>query len=636
MRIGTSYYPEGLGDDEWAKDLRAMRDAGLTVLRIAEFAWSAMEPREGVYDFAWLDRFLNLAHEHRLEVVLCTPTATPPAWMTTQYPEMMVEMRDGRRNGPGGRRDADVENEVYRYFSAQIAQAMGRRYGDHPAVVGWQIDNELLGPEGIAPECHSAAATFRFRQHLKAIHGDVATLNTRWGTRFWSQDYSDWGEVPTPRHPRSTMGQVLDYSRYFSDSQKRFLILQRDALRAVVSPRQWISHNSTAVFDRGLDHADWAEALDICGWDAYFGAAGGYRPAASAALAHDLFRSAKQLPFWAFETNAVDARTTPAYWAEMRARGAEAVIVWHWRGHRANAEAGSNTICDHAGRPYDEKIQWLKAIASRPELAVPLPERFEPRRAAILFCPDCVRTSLTPDPYIQRGLEKKIGYLKVLVETYHLARAAGIALDVVRPGQPLDGYDLLLMPGAMFLSESATADIRRFVERGGALLGVAKTAHQDKWATRYPVPGAPLAETLGFAMRREVQSSSPMKIQMSDGQIVECEAHLERIEDAPAATIRGTFLDGPAAGQPAVLSHRFGKGSVEYVAGLAPKAIDAAIRRAAESAKIPIHEPVADGAILYPALDGDGAWALNHSDQAVKIDGVTIKPGDFGKLKAKR
>ena len=431
MKLGVSYYPEITPEAEWPTDLRHMREAGLTIIRMAEFAWSALEPREGVYEFSWLDRFLDLAHANGLQIILCTPTATPPAWLGTQYPEVYVELADGSRRRHGGRRDMDLDNEIYRHFCVQITTRLGERYGKHPAVIGWQLDNELFGVEGpdLPPGCHTRASTFRFRQYLKRVHGDLATLNARWGTRCWSQEYSEWGQIETPRHPRATLGQWLDYLRWFNESLAGFLRLQAEALRPLIEPRQFITHNSTAIFDRAIDHIALGEAMDVVGWDAYFGAAGSPHRESFTALAHDLFRSAKQAPFLVLETGAMPPHTgrAPAFFAEMRAHGAEMAILWHWRGHRAGPERHLETVCDHAGRPWEDRVAILRALAKRPELSAPLPKTYPRRKAAIFFSADCVADFLSPNPYVKRP--RPFAYLHTLVETYHAFRRLGVGMQ---------------------------------------------------------------------------------------------------------------------------------------------------------------------------------------------------------------
>ncbi|MDR3706925.1 MAG: beta-galactosidase [Capsulimonadaceae bacterium] len=639
MKIGTSYYPELIDEAEWEQDLDNMRAANLSVIRMLEFAWTAIEPREGCHDWAWLDRFAALAHSRQIELILCTPTATPPPWLTTQYPEVLIESRDGERRAPGGRRDADVDNPILRHYAVEIATKLGERYGNHPAVIGWQIDNELLGPEGMGtpPESHSIASTFRFRQYLKQVHGTLATLNSRWGTRFWSQEYSDWGEIGTPRNPRSTMGQVLDYSRRFSQSQVEFLKLQYDALRAVISPRQWVTHNSTAVFGRGLDHTDYHAVLDVAGWDAYPGAAGQPHMEASTSLAHDLFRSAKQKPFWVMETTAAvstDGRKgngTLAFFAEMRAHGADAILVWHWRNHRANAENLNDSICDYAGRPYAHRVAFLQALAARRELQAPLPADIPKRRAAILFCRDSERTALTPDPYLAR--HKVVSYRTVVAETYKALWQLGVAVDMVRPGDSLDGYDFVAMPSARLLSRDAAQPIRDFVARGGILLGVAKTAHQDEWGAFYPTLGEPLTDLLGFTVRRDEMYSEPLTVRLESGATVPCEPHVERIEPVSAHPV-AWFAGGPLDGCVAGAINDCGEGRVYYAAGCAPALIERLTRLAVQQAGIPcVPGSLPDGVSVLPhLLDGGGVWVFNHGDQRLRVANRSIAPHDFALL----
>jgi len=154
MKLGTSYYPECYDRSQWEGDLRLMQDTGLEIIRIFDFAWTTVERKEGVYEWEWLDAFLDLCDEVGMQVILCTPTATPPPWLHRQHPEIMAELRDGTRIQFGGRRGVCNTNEVYRRYSVGIASKMAERYGQRECVVGWQIDNELHGPPGGTTECH--------------------------------------------------------------------------------------------------------------------------------------------------------------------------------------------------------------------------------------------------------------------------------------------------------------------------------------------------------------------------------------------------------------------------------------------------------------------------------------------------
>ena len=632
MRWGTSYYPELVDEAEWARDLDHMCAAGIDCLRILDFAWTAIEPREGCFTWEWLDRFVALAAERNLGLILCTPTATPPPWLARQFPEIMIENRDGTLRQLGARRDADVDSPIYRHFSALIAGALGRRYGQHPAVLGWQIDNEMLGPEGVSPECHSRASQWRFRDFLKRRHGDIATLNRRWGLRFWNQEYSDWGEVDTPRQAvRCVLGHWLDYQRFFSESQRDFINVQLAALRAEVLPTQWISTNATAVFDRGLDHLTFAESLDMVGWDAYVGAAAGNAACqrhAFTAAAHDLFRAAKAKPFWVFETNALDHEITAAFCAEAAARGAAGIIFWHWRPHRANMESGGVAICDLAGRPVAERIARLQALRAHPELTA-LKGPLARRRAAILFCNDNVRAEDCPKYSPGRP---PVRYLEIFASMYAAMWRLGIAVDVVRPQDDLSGYQLIGVPSLLFVSQEVTAKLTSTVAAGTVLLGCAKSAHRDAWGACYDEPVGPLTDMLGFAQRWDEWVEGPLTIQFGNevaGQVFCPGAAWAERADVTDGEVLARFTGGALDGSVAAFRRRHGTGHVFYLATTSDAAIELLARQAAITAGMTCVDHTHPNVGSCADLAGRGQWYFNHESHVVNVDGLSIPAGGY-------
>jgi len=639
MKLGTSYYPELVAETEWRRDLLNMREARLSVIRMNEFAWSSLEPREGEYDFGWLDRFLDLAHKLGFEVILCTPTATPPAWFGTQYPEVYVELADGEVRRHGGRRDMDLDNEIYRYFAHQITVKLGERYGQHPAVTHWQLDNELFGVEGPAlpPGCHTRAATFRFRQYLKRVHGDLATLNARWGTKFWSQDYSDWSQIETARHPRTTLGHWMDYARWFNESLSGFLKLQADALRGIVNPRQLITHNSTAIFDRGIDHIATGESLDVVGWDAYFGAAGRPYPDAFTAIAHDLFRSAKRKPFLVLETGLAgkgDPSHSAAFFAEMRARGAEMVVLWHWREHRSGPERRSGAFCDHAGRPWADRMAFMQGLAKRAELATPLPVSYAPAKAAILLTVDNVSTVLAPNPYAKGP--RKHDYLRMVIECYRAFRRLGVMVDVVRPGDSLDGYTLLIAPATKLIDVKTAADISAFVAKGGTLFATAKAAHETPWGAYLPVHGEPLAEVLGLTVRHDFNLNAVQPVRLAVGdELMNAEEYGDRVE-LTTATVLASCEGGPWAGSTASSVNTHGQGRAYHVALRSSELIARIAREAVEQAGLPVHAAPGEDAVVVPHLEGKGVWVFNYGAAPVTFAGVEVGAQDFEMIPSAR
>lgn len=654
MKFGTSYYPELTPENEWRRDLDLMCSAGLKVVRILDFAWSAIEPREGENTFDWLDRFLDLCSSTGLEVVLCTPTAAPPQWLMLQYPQMMVERRNGDRLVYGERRACCVNNTVYRDYSAELARRLGERYGHHPAVIGWQIDNELIGPEFREFfECHCPDCAWRFRQWLKARYPSVQALNDAWGLKFWSMEFAAWGEVPTPRCHRACLGHTLDFHRFYSDSQVEYLKVQYDALRAAIDERQFVSHNSTGIFDRGIDHRDYSRALDVAGWDAYRGAAAaGHGPHAPAsALAHDLFRCSLNKPFWVFETSP-DADMPLAFFAEAQARGAQGVLFWLWRTHRANLEQGSTAFCDFDGVPYEGRLERLRIIQARLAELAPEPAASTPRAAtAFLFHPDNVRAE-------HRSPKRPMPYLDGVFRLYAPLWRHGIATDLAYPGDALgggvadpgpgscrvageaeggptsatgcDGYRLAVMPGLRLMSVAQAETIRAFVAGGGVLLATARTAHMDLHGVYYRNLGEPLLDVLGVRIRPEPVNLTGSEVLTSDGQTFALQGpHGEWIEPGDDVEVLARFRGGALEGKPAAFTRIFGKGRVFYAAAQACDGLNAWLAKEAASAASLVWFDNANPDLgLLPSPDGSGFRAFNHGESDCTFGSRTLSAHD--------
>lgn len=617
MRFGTSYYPELVDPAAWERDLDLMRGSGLDHLRLLDFAWSAIEPREGSHDWGWLDRFVDAAARRGFGLILATPTATPPAWFARQYPEAMLHGRDRRPRKWGNRREGDIEHPIYRDFCTRIAEALGRRYGRHPAVLGWQLDNELIGSELLPPENHSPMAQWRFRAFLRRQHGEIETLNQRWGMRFWNQELDHWGEVETPHHDRPCLGHWLDYCRHFSESQRDFLALQATTLRPHLAAGQWISHNSTAVFGRGLDHRVYAEALDMVGWDAYAGAGGGAsqaeRPAFDA-LAHDFFRSTFHRPFWVFETGPMDRPHTPALMAEMAVRGAGGICFWHWRQHRAHVEMGCPAVCDHAGRPIPERLAALRALVGDPLLA-PLPGPVSRAPAALLFSADGVRHGMQPEPYRQGRSD---WYLRAVGAWAMAARALGVPLDVVRPGDQLDGYRLVIAPSPLLLTAEQGARLVDAARAGAVVAGSARSGHLDPWGAYHAELGRPLAELLGTVWNR--QESAPEEAQACwAGRTLPVDPWAERvsaIDGEVLARVQGGAWDGAVA----AYRRACGAGSAVYLPCWSPALCQEALALAAGMAGIATVVPAA-GVGHVPDPLGRGCWTFEDASGVYRLMG---------------
>lgn len=267
MTMGTCYYPEHWEESLWESDLDRMLQTGISVIRIAEFAWSRIELREGEYDFSFYDRFLDLCAHKGMKVIFCTPTATPPAWLTEKYPEVLNARKDGVLYRHGGRKHYNYNSPVYLSYCQKIVTQSAAHYGKHPSIVGWQIDNELNCE---LSEFYSDADDQAFRDFLIDKYKGIDSLNKAWGNAFWNQTYTAWEEVHLPRLTPSegiNPHMHLDYYRFIAESTFRFCKMQADIIKKYRKKGDFITTNG--MFPNIDNHRMAKECLDVYTYDSY-------------------------------------------------------------------------------------------------------------------------------------------------------------------------------------------------------------------------------------------------------------------------------------------------------------------------------------------------------------------------------
>jgi len=267
MTMAVCYYPEHWDKTLWEDDLNRMLDAGITVIRIAEFAWSLFEPEEGRFQFDFFDEFLELCLEKKMKIIMGTPTATPPAWLTEKYPEVLNCNIEGIPYRHGGRKHYNYNAPVYQELSARIVTWLAEHYGSHPAVVGWQVDNELNCE---TCEFYSEADSAAFRVFLEKRYKTLEALNQAWGTVFWNQTYTDWKQIYIPRltlNKGVNPHMHLDYFRFISDSTLRYCGMQAGILRKYIKAEDFITTNG--MFWNVDNHRMQKDCLDVYTYDSY-------------------------------------------------------------------------------------------------------------------------------------------------------------------------------------------------------------------------------------------------------------------------------------------------------------------------------------------------------------------------------
>jgi beta-galactosidase len=627
-RLGVAYYPEQWPRERWPVDAALMADAGLSLVRIGEFAWSRVEPARGRFDFGWLDDALDVFASVGLDVVLGTPTAAPPAWLIERHPEILPVHTDGRRAPFGNRRHYCPNAPAVREAAERVVSALGERYGRDARVVAWQIDNELGG------RCYCDTCRERFQGWLEERYGSLDNLNESWGTAFWSQVYSSWGQIPLPPTDPVALpngfapyapnpGLALDFRRFASESLIGFLRLQVDVLRRHTRD-QPITHNLMGFAFGEVDYHALAAEVDFISWDNYpvLDATGRW---STPALAADTMRGLTGQPTWVLEQQVGalgwEMLLTPRR-GEMRlhalqaiAHGAEAIFFFRWRTARFGTEQHWHGVLDadgRTGRRYRELCALADELSS---LRHALADARPLAEAALLNDYDS-RFALQAQP-----TNRMLAYEEHMQCHYEALRRLGLGVDVVAPAADLSRYALVVAPNLYVVDPAVSEALRRYVDEGGVLVLSPRAGVKDRANAlpERPVP-AWLDELAGLEVVDYASEREPVPVAIDGGSFAGWYEEVELKGARPLAL----YSSGEFAGSPAVAVNDVGHGRVVYIAGVADvETLRGFLRRVCDTG---VELP--DGVELVRLAsesNGELSFLLNHADEErkVELDGRT-------------
>ena len=584
MVLGTCYYPEHWPENLWEEDLERMLECGIQVIRIAEFAWSKVEPYEGVFTYEFFDRFLDLAREKGMKVIFCTPTATPPAWLTEKYPEVLNGTIDGVLFRHGGRRHYNYNSPVYQEKTRIITEAFASHYGPHPAVIGWQIDNELNCERD---EFYSESDTAAFRVFLQKKYGSLDKLNEAWGTTFWNQTYTDWKEVHIPRTTPSNNTnphEVLDYTRFISDSACRYAKLQSDIIRKYVKPGDFITTNG--LFSN-LDNQRMAgESLDFIMYDSY-------PNFAFTKENYEKFSATLQDRMWS--RNLTEVRTvspnfgimeqqsgangwnnrmaapTPkpgqmTLWTmQSAAHGADYVSYFRWRTCTMGTEIYWHGILDYSGRENRRLGEVLEIHRKFQAISEAAGSRYEARTAVLKDYDNIWDAQLD----IWHGDVDRLSQQSLFLA----AQKSHTPMDYVylredTTAEDLKKYQVIFYPHPVIVNQQRAAILEEYVEDGGCLVLGCRSGYKDMTGKcvmdRLPGLFAKISGTDIPEYTRVNPDDEPVYIDW-DGIRLEAAVFNDQLEPLTAdAQVLGRYENCYYAGSPGLICNVLGAGKVYY------------------------------------------------------------------------
>ncbi|MGX1501742.1 UNVERIFIED_CONTAM: beta-galactosidase [Streptomyces graminofaciens] len=618
--FGGDYNPEQWPEETWLEDVRLMKEAGVNSVTLGVFSWAKLEPRPGAREFDWLDRLADLMHGNGIGIVLATPTASPPPWMGARHPETLPRGEDGSVIWYGSRQHFCPSSPVYREYAAAITEDLAARYGGHPALRMWHINNEYC------TFCYCDGTARHFRRWLRERYKTLDALNEAWGTAFWSQGYGDWDEIIPPRRAQYLRNPActLDFRRFTSDALLECYVAERDIV-AAHTPQLPVTTNFMP-FWTGQDAWRWAEEEDVVSVDVYpdprdpLGGQYG-------AMIQDMTRSQARGPWMLMEqaagpvnfrgVNHPKPRGLNRLWSlQAVARGADAVCYFQWRQSRQGSEKFHSAMVTHAGE-QGRTYQEIKRIgADLAGIGEQVAGAGVPADVVILHDWDSWWAG-GQEGRLSTGLD-----YPTVVRAWHRALwDAGLTTDFAHPEHDLSAYRLVVVPHLYLLTDAAVDNLVGHVRGGGTLVSgfLTGTADGDDRIR----PGGMderLRDLFGIATVHEWWPLEP-------GETVPCASVAgdgtgafhgtvwsEELEVSTAETV-GVYNGGELTGLPAVLR----RGSAWYVSTLPdPTTLRDLLARAADDAGV---RPVLPDrpAGLEAVRRGDLLFLLNHAPGPVTV-----------------
>ncbi|WP_152650508.1 beta-galactosidase [Demequina aurantiaca] len=624
ISYGGDYNPEQWDQEKWEEDIELMVSTNVNLVTLGVFSWARLEPSEGVFEFGWLDDILGRLDAAGIKVDLATATASPPPWLSRRYPETLPVNDQGVTLTTGSRQHYCPSSPIYRRHARELTRMMVDRYGGHPAVSMWHVNNEF-GCHTSRCFCEQSARSFR--TWLEAKYTTVAALNESWGTSFWSQSYASFDEIsvpgatPTWKNP----SQLLDFERFSSDELLACYLNEANVIRESYPDAQ-VTTNFMGLF-KGADYWSWAPHLSIISDDNYPDPhdVGG---AAAAAMSRDLMRSLKSGQSWMLMEQAasaiswlpVNARKPPQQMRALSyqaiARGSDSVMYFQWRQSERGAERFLTGMLPHTGT---RSTSWRAVQTLGNELGA---------LDAMVTAPVPARVAMVFDWESWWSLEEdanpaNLDYLREVTQWHRALFDMGITVDFIQAGAVPEGYDVVIVPTLFVASDGELKALDDYVRGGGQLLVTYLSGTTDRTArVRQDGYLGPLSQTLGLA----IDEFAPMAVDASarygtaaklSGDLVGSGFSSVWAETLliDGADVVATFDDGELPGSPAITRNNVEDGVAWYVATSLDSTLRRRLLKALGLIPVIVRAEDSDATVEYVGR-GDVEFVINHDQVA--------------------
>jgi len=567
---GAAYYHEYMPAERLDEDIRLMKEAGVSVVRVGESTWSLFEPKEGVFEFDWMDRIIDKMHRAGIKVILGTPTYSIPAWMAHRYPEVLSVRTRGNKEYYGIRQNMDFTNPTYRYLCERIIRKMMEHYANHPGIIGYQVDNEV---EARGVNNHDYFVGFRHYVKDK-FDGNLERLNKSWGLNFWGMNINTWEEF-YPRDGVTNPSYKNEWERYNRKCLADFINWQCGIVDEYKRTDQFVTHCFMPAF-HNIDQVESFRGLQYPAINVYHSVQDG-QDGQMLAYAGDFMRSVTRGNYIITETNAQttgwDSRYQyPPYDGQLRqnvyghlASGSNMVEYWHWHSNHYGQETYWRGILGHDLQPnriYNEFAATAKELKKIGKRLVNLQKA---NKAAILYSHDSYH-ALTFMPY--RG-----HWNQYPVEMIHnVLYRQNIETDIIPCDKWSDfsGYSLLIIPPLYVATDELLNKIDQFVKNGGQVVMFYKSGYcNEHSAVRASLAPGPLRAACGFRYQ-EFSTIGSLPLKDDAFALENPKAVNEWYEFLIPETARPlAYADHPFFGKwPVITENAYGKGNLYYIGTL--------------------------------------------------------------------